>query len=148
MCVGHAHVFTMLWDHLKKINKSHLLLQYSHASYFCAFFPTHTESHFESHPHSATLLVLVSSPQAVSNERVGLGQCPPVIHLSSLGLTQLRVYHVTEMTQWQLDCDQDISSVNLQMWEQKNTVFAGQADYTVFCFLRGFGFAAFCTFMK
>lgn len=54
-----------------------------------------------------------------------LANVPPVSHLGSLGLTQLRAYHLTEMTQWQLDCDQDIFSVNSQMLEQKSSVFAG-----------------------
>lgn len=35
-----------------------------------------------------------------------LANAPPLSHLCSLGLTQLRVYCLTEMTQWQLDCDQ------------------------------------------
>lgn len=56
---------------------------------------------------------------------------------------ELKVYHVTEMTQWQLDCDQDISSVNTQMQAQKSTVFAGHV-----CFFSVSVLQPFATLMK
>lgn len=43
---------------------------------------------------------------------------PHVSHFTSLGLTQLELHHLTEMSQWQLDCDQNISSVNTPETEQ------------------------------
>lgn len=87
-------------------------------------------------------------PWSLNNERLCLGQCLLLSHLSCLGLTQLKVYHLTEMTQWQLDRDQDISSVNTQTLEQKSSVFAGHALAWWFFLLlfvfRSFGFTAFC----
>lgn len=63
------------------------------------------------------------------------------------GFDSVEGLHLTEMTQWQLNCNQDISSVNMQMREQGSAVFTGHTLYSVcVCvfFFRSFGFAEFC----
>lgn len=111
--VSHMQVFFIHWHYVQKKKKHSMSVSPAviHKVTSSCITRSHTNwKSFWKPPPSSITFSFNHHPRPWG--KVNRGQVVLMSHFSFLNLSQLKVSHHTEMTQWQLDCDQHISPVN------------------------------------